>query len=187
MAGGEPPPAGAARRGREHPRPLPRRARASRNDRRAGFWSRPESNRSSRCSASAPFGQGRSRPAPRSIGCEAGGDRPRSSIRSVEGRELSMTETKLADRARTARSALSSASPSATPSARRSSSSRENSYPPITSMIGGGPFRLKPGEWTDDTSMALCLAKASSRIRGRSFRTTSPSASSAGGGRARTA
>jgi len=25
-------------------------------------------------------------------------------------------------------------------------------------MIGGGPFRLKPGEWTDDTSMALCLA-----------------------------
>lgn len=25
-------------------------------------------------------------------------------------------------------------------------------------MIGGGPFDLKPGEWTDDTSMALCLA-----------------------------
>jgi ADP-ribosyl-[dinitrogen reductase] hydrolase len=25
-------------------------------------------------------------------------------------------------------------------------------------MIGGGPFRLKAGEWTDDTSMALCLA-----------------------------
>jgi ADP-ribosyl-[dinitrogen reductase] hydrolase len=25
-------------------------------------------------------------------------------------------------------------------------------------MAGGGPFRLKPGEWTDDTSMALCLA-----------------------------
>ena len=22
----------------------------------------------------------------------------------------------------------------------------------------GGPFGLKPGEWTDDTSMALCLA-----------------------------
>jgi ADP-ribosyl-[dinitrogen reductase] hydrolase len=28
----------------------------------------------------------------------------------------------------------------------------------ITDMVGGGPFRLKPGEWTDDTSMALCLA-----------------------------
>jgi len=27
-------------------------------------------------------------------------------------------------------------------------------------MIGGGPFRLKPGEWTDDTSMALCLAES---------------------------
>jgi len=25
-------------------------------------------------------------------------------------------------------------------------------------MVGGGPFGLKPGEWTDDTSMALCLA-----------------------------
>lgn len=28
----------------------------------------------------------------------------------------------------------------------------------LTDMVGGGPFRLKPGEWTDDTSMALCLA-----------------------------
>lgn len=28
----------------------------------------------------------------------------------------------------------------------------------ITDIIGGGPFKLKPGEWTDDTSMALCLA-----------------------------
>jgi len=25
-------------------------------------------------------------------------------------------------------------------------------------MVGGGPFDLKPGQWTDDTSMALCLA-----------------------------
>lgn len=25
-------------------------------------------------------------------------------------------------------------------------------------MIGGGPFNLQPGQWTDDTSMALCLA-----------------------------
>jgi ADP-ribosyl-[dinitrogen reductase] hydrolase len=25
-------------------------------------------------------------------------------------------------------------------------------------MVGGGPFNLKPGQWTDDTSMALCLA-----------------------------
>jgi ADP-ribosyl-[dinitrogen reductase] hydrolase len=25
-------------------------------------------------------------------------------------------------------------------------------------MVGGGPFRLEPGEWTDDTSMALYLA-----------------------------
>ncbi len=31
-------------------------------------------------------------------------------------------------------------------------------FAPIDDMIGGGPFHLKPGEWTDDTSMALCLA-----------------------------
>ena len=31
-------------------------------------------------------------------------------------------------------------------------------FPPVTDMIGGGPFRLQAGEWTDDTSMALCLA-----------------------------
>jgi ADP-ribosylglycohydrolase len=32
------------------------------------------------------------------------------------------------------------------------------SFAPIDDMVGGGPFRLNPGEWTDDTSMALCLA-----------------------------
>lgn len=34
------------------------------------------------------------------------------------------------------------------------------SFTPITDMVGGGPFSLKPGEWTDDTSMALCLAES---------------------------
>lgn len=33
-------------------------------------------------------------------------------------------------------------------------------FAPITDMVGGGPFGLKPGEWTDDTSMALCLAES---------------------------
>ena len=32
------------------------------------------------------------------------------------------------------------------------------SFEPLTDMIGGGPFHLEPGQWTDDTSMALCLA-----------------------------
>ena len=31
-------------------------------------------------------------------------------------------------------------------------------FTPIDDLIGGGPFGLKPGQWTDDTSMALCLA-----------------------------
>ncbi len=34
------------------------------------------------------------------------------------------------------------------------------SFEPLTGMTGGGPFRLKPGQWTDDTSMALCLAES---------------------------
>jgi ADP-ribosyl-[dinitrogen reductase] hydrolase len=36
--------------------------------------------------------------------------------------------------------------------------SRRGTFDPVTDMVGGGPFDLKPGEWTDDTSMALCLA-----------------------------
>jgi ADP-ribosylglycohydrolase len=39
-------------------------------------------------------------------------------------------------------------------------------FEPITDMIGGGPFGLKPGEWTDDTSMALCLAASLVECRG---------------------
>ena len=34
------------------------------------------------------------------------------------------------------------------------------SFEPIDDMVGGGPFRLRPGQWTDDTSMALCLAES---------------------------
>lgn len=34
------------------------------------------------------------------------------------------------------------------------------SFDPITDMVGDGPYNLKPGEWTDDTSMALCLAES---------------------------
>jgi ADP-ribosylglycohydrolase len=34
---------------------------------------------------------------------------------------------------------------------------RPGSFEPLTDMVDGGPFALKPGEWTDDTSMALCL------------------------------
>jgi len=32
------------------------------------------------------------------------------------------------------------------------------SFPPVTDYRDGGPHRLNPGEWTDDTSMALALA-----------------------------
>lgn len=35
---------------------------------------------------------------------------------------------------------------------------RRGTFKPLTDMVGGGPFRLAPGQWTDDTSMALCLA-----------------------------
>ena len=37
---------------------------------------------------------------------------------------------------------------------------RPGTFAPVTGMAGGGPFDLAPGEWTDDTSMALCLAES---------------------------
>ena len=43
---------------------------------------------------------------------------------------------------------------------------RPGSFKPIKDMVGGGPFSLKPGEWTDDTSMALCLAESIIECRG---------------------
>lgn len=33
-------------------------------------------------------------------------------------------------------------------------------FKPLEDMAGGGPFNLVPGQWTDDTSMALCLAES---------------------------
>jgi ADP-ribosyl-[dinitrogen reductase] hydrolase len=35
---------------------------------------------------------------------------------------------------------------------------RRDALPSQTEITGGGPFRLEPGQWTDDTSMALALA-----------------------------
>lgn len=40
------------------------------------------------------------------------------------------------------------------------------SFPCVCDMVGGGPFHLMPGEWTDDTSMALCLATSLVECRG---------------------
>ena len=37
-------------------------------------------------------------------------------------------------------------------------------FSPVTDMTGGGPFSLNAGEWTDDTSMALCLAASLTEI-----------------------
>ncbi|MHA7835089.1 MAG: ADP-ribosylglycohydrolase family protein [Algiphilus sp.] len=31
-------------------------------------------------------------------------------------------------------------------------------FRPLTGMRGGGKFQVQPGQWTDDTSMALCLS-----------------------------
>ncbi len=32
--------------------------------------------------------------------------------------------------------------------------------PRVADLVGGGPFDLAPGQWTDDTSMAICLAES---------------------------
>ena len=39
-------------------------------------------------------------------------------------------------------------------------------FRPIDDMVGGGPFGLEPGQWTDDTSMAVCLAESLIESRG---------------------
>lgn len=36
--------------------------------------------------------------------------------------------------------------------------SPRGTFTPLADLVGGGPFGLAPGQWTDDTSMALCLA-----------------------------
>lgn len=35
---------------------------------------------------------------------------------------------------------------------------KRDTVPPVTDIVGGGPFQLEAGQWTDDTSMALCIA-----------------------------
>ena len=44
--------------------------------------------------------------------------------------------------------------------------SPRGSFAPVIDMLGGGPFRLEAGRWTDDTSMALCLAESLIERRG---------------------
>ena len=43
-------------------------------------------------------------------------------------------------------------------------------FDPVTDMVGGGPFQLKAGQWTDDTSMALCLAESLTELGRFDFR-----------------
>ena len=44
--------------------------------------------------------------------------------------------------------------------------SARGTFPPVADLVGGGPFGLVAGEWTDDTSMALCLATSLVHCRG---------------------
>ena len=38
--------------------------------------------------------------------------------------------------------------------------SPRGSFQPLITMTGAGPFNLKPDQWTDDSSMALCLVES---------------------------
>ena len=37
---------------------------------------------------------------------------------------------------------------------------KPGSFEPVHDLQGGGPFKLLAGQWTDDTSLALCLAES---------------------------
>ena len=39
-------------------------------------------------------------------------------------------------------------------------------FEPVKEIMGGGPFGMKAGQWTDDTSLALCLAESLVERRG---------------------
>ena len=43
---------------------------------------------------------------------------------------------------------------------------RPGTFAPLTDLVGGGPFRLPAGAWTDDTSMAACLAQSLIEVGG---------------------
>ena len=43
---------------------------------------------------------------------------------------------------------------------------RPGTFAPITNLVGGGPFGLQPGQWTDDTSLALCLTGSLTATKG---------------------
>lgn len=44
--------------------------------------------------------------------------------------------------------------------------SHRDQYPLLADIVGGGPFELEPGEWTDDTATALALAESLLSYRG---------------------
>jgi ADP-ribosylglycohydrolase len=39
-------------------------------------------------------------------------------------------------------------------------------FKPLSDMVGGGPFNLQPGQWTDDTSRRFAWAKAWCNAKG---------------------
>ena len=43
---------------------------------------------------------------------------------------------------------------------------KPGTFKPVNDFHGGGIFKLNAGEWTDDTSMALCLAESLARCNG---------------------
>ena len=44
--------------------------------------------------------------------------------------------------------------------------SQRDEHPLLTDIVGGGPFELNAGQWTDDTAMALALAESLLSCRG---------------------
>ncbi|MGC8829082.1 MAG: ADP-ribosylglycohydrolase family protein [Verrucomicrobiia bacterium] len=39
-------------------------------------------------------------------------------------------------------------------------------FKPVTNILGGGKYNLKPGEWTDDTALALCIGTSLVETKG---------------------
>lgn len=109
--------------------------------------------------------------------CVELGAAPEAAIREVRRARLGAIETTAQEAHVRARQAIPEPQPSTTPDAIADRAlgallglavgdaigttlefRTRDSYPRLTDMVGGGPFGLKPGQWTDDTAMALALA-----------------------------
>lgn len=75
---------------------------------------------------------------------------------ATAGREVAVAALTLADRCRGMLLGLAAGDACGQPAAQR----KPGTFTPLGDLLGGGPFNLPRGAWSDETAMALCLAES---------------------------